>query len=320
MIASEIQNYNYEDKLIYLTQLDEFMKENKIKIGMDKLRLCYNAINDSIITELEAQRPMIYELLDFTLCRIEGKHYNDIYAIIYDDVSKDGTIESTKFGELRFNLKSQDDDKETTDLKKAWVYIENHILYDETKAYYLSYITDHLGLELNNLTACEIFVDTTKRNMAYTMKKHIRDKGLTTILNGKKIVDRKENRPELRFLHVGDMDRYKDMTLYVMPKKALKNKADAPSLCFYNKLDEIDKSSGKKYIKDKYDNPTKLHRSEIRFTNEKFKDFLDKYRFPLDEIILFNRGFQWCVFEYFFNSIIRFKREGENIPLDLLVI
>lgn len=243
-----------------------------------------------------------------------------IYMQLFNDVNADGEMQSTKFGELRFNLKSQEDDEEIADLKKVWVYVENQILYDETKASYLSYITDHLGLELNNLTACEIYVDTTRRNMAYTMKKYIRDKKLTTILNGKRIVDRKENRPELRFLHVGDMDRYKDMTLYIMPKKAIKNKADAPSLCFYNKLDEIKNSSGKKYIKEKYGNPTKLYRSEIRFTNEKFREFLDKYYLPLDETILFNKGFQWCIFEHFFNSIIRFKRGNKNIPLDLLVI
>lgn len=320
MVAQEIQYYNDETKLIYLTQLDEFMKKHKIKIGIDKLRLCYNVINDAIISELEAERPMIYELFDFTLHRIEGKHYNDIYAIVYDDVNENGEMQSTKFGELRFNLKSQEDDEEITDLKKVWVYVENQILYDETKAYYLSYITDHLGLELNNLTACEINVDTTRRNMAYTMKKHIRDKKLTTILNGKKIVDRKENRPELRFMHIGNMDRYKDMTLYIMPKKAIKNRADAPSLCFYNKLDEINNSSGKKYISHIYDNPTKLYRSEIRFTNEKFREFLDKYNLPLGEVMLFNKGFQWCVFEHFFNSIIRFKKGDENIPLDLLVV
>ncbi len=320
MVAQEIQNYNDETKLIYLTQLDELMKKYKLKIGMDKLRLCYNVINDIIISVLETEKPEIYELFNFTLYRIEGKHYNDIYAIIYDDVNADGEMQSTKFGELRFNLKSQEDDEEIVDLKKVWVYVENQILYDETKASYLSYITDHLGLELNNLTACEIYVDTTRRNMAYTMKKYIRDKKLTTILNGKRIVDRKENRPELRFLHVGDMNRYKDMTLYVMPKKAIKNKADAPSLCFYNKLDEIENSSGKKYIKEKYDNPTKLYRSEIRFANEKFREFLDKYYLPLDESILFNKAFQWCVFEYFFNSIIRFKKDNDNIPLDLLVI
>lgn len=320
MVAQEIQNHNDETKLIYLTQLDEFMKRNKIKIGMDKLRLCYNVINDAIISELETNSPEIYELYDFTLYRIDGKHYNDIYSIVYYDINENGEIQSMKFGELRFNLKSQDGDEETADLKKVWVYVENQILYDETKAYYLSYITDHLGLQLNNLTACEIYVDTTKRNTAYTMKKYIRDKKLTTYLNGKRIVDRKENRPELRFLHVGDMDRYKDMTLYVMPKKAIKSKADAPSLCFYNKLDEIDNSSGKKYIKDKYDNPTKLYRSKIRFASEKFREFLDKYYLPLDETILFNKGFQWCVFEHFFNSIIRFKKDGEIIPLDLLVV
>jgi hypothetical protein len=263
---------------------------------------------------------MIYELFDFTLKRIDGKHYNDIYSIVYDDINENGEIQSMTFGELRFNLKSQDEDNETTDLKKVWIDVENQILYDETKAYYLSYITDHLGLQLNNLTACEIYVDTTKRNMAYTMKKHIRDKGLTTILNGKKIVDRKEDRPELLFMHAGDMDRYKNMTLYVMPKKAVRNKSNAPSLCFYNKLDEIENSSGKKYIKEKYDNPTKLFRSEIRFKNEKFKELLDKYCLPLNESMLFNKGFQWCVFEHFFNSIIRFKKDEVNIPLDTLVM
>lgn len=81
MVANEIQYYNDETKLIYLTQLDELIKKNKIKIGMDKLRLCYNVINDSIISVLETERPEIYELYDFTLYRIEGKHYNDIYAL-----------------------------------------------------------------------------------------------------------------------------------------------------------------------------------------------------------------------------------------------
>lgn len=320
-MIDELINYTDQDKIILFTQLDSFIKEQGLKIGMDKLKLCYNVIQDSIISELEAERPIVYELFDFTLYRVVGKYHNDIYSIVYNDLDENNEIVPTKFGELRFNLKSQDQEEKDkpTDCQKVWIHVENKILYDDIKVHYLPYIADCLGLELNNLTACEIYVDTGRRNMAYAMKSHIRNKKLTTYLNGKKITDRSLKRPELRFLHVGDMDRYKDMTLYIMPKKAINNKASAPTLCFYNKLDEIENASGKEYIKKKYNNPTKLFRSEVRFTNEKFKEFLEKYHIELNDIILFSKGFQWCVFEHFFNSIIYFKNGKDCIGIDTLV-
>ncbi|NDV97477.1 hypothetical protein D0T84_21655 [Dysgonomonas sp. 521] len=152
------------EKVTYFTQLEQLIDKHNINIVVDKLKLCYNVVNDEIIKYLEEHQPETYHLYDFDLVRIDGKHFNDTYQIIYPDLDKNGDIAPHVFGDLKFNLKSQsNEDENLNQQKKAWIYVNNYILYSKDKrVVHLPFISEKLGLVLNNVTGIEIAIDTNK--------------------------------------------------------------------------------------------------------------------------------------------------------------
>jgi hypothetical protein len=319
-MKKQFKDLDEYEKMMYFTKLDQILSECGISIIIDKLRLCYNVIDSTIIDELEKEKPDIYRLFDFDLVRIEGRYHNDIYQIRYNDVDRDNNIKSHIFGELRINRSADNTNIENEDnfieskYKQVWIYVNNSILYSHyNKLIHLNYISSHLGLLLNNITAIEIAIDTNK-NVPQRLKGFIRNEGIETILNDKLITNREEDRPEFDFNHSGDMNKYKYLTVYIKQIKALKNKSKGIVVCAYNKLNECE-NSGKKYILDYYDNPTKLYRLEVRSANEKFKEYLNKYRIVLSEQLLCSNGFLFHAFEHFFNSVIRFRSNNKIISL-----
>lgn len=311
-----LKNIDQYEKVTYFTQLEQLINKHNINIVVDKLKLCYNVVDDEIIRHLEECQPELYSLYDFDLVRIEGKHFKDTYQIVYNDFDEHSDIVPHVFGELKINLKSQTDDDSDSENqpKRVWIYVNNYILYSKNKKVVnLPFITDKLGIELNNVTGIEIAIDTNK-NVPKRLKSYIRDKDITTILNGKVVLERKEDRPEFEFVHSGDMDRYKYMSVYLKQKKAINNKTNGTVICSYGKLSES-KNSNKKHVLDYYEDPKKLYRLEIRVANENFKKFLEFYKIELIEPLLWNRGFLLEAFEYFFSSVIRFKKDGKNVSI-----
>lgn len=310
-----MKNIDRYDKITYLTQLDQLVEEYGINIVVDKLKLCYNVANDEIVKYLEEHKPDFFSLLEFDLVRIEGKHFEDIYQIVYNDLDKDNNLVPHVFGELKINLKSQSKDEEEQGVKRAWIYVNNYILYsrENQKLTHLPFISSKLGLLLNNVTGIEIAIDT-KKNVPQRLKRNLRNKKITTILNGKTILDRKEDRPEIEYIHSGDMDRYKYMSIYLKQKKAVKNKSDGTTICSYDKVSEC-KNGYKDYILDYYNHPKRLYRLEVRVTNENFKKFLEASQIELTEQLFWSKGFLLEAFAYFLSSVIRFKSDGKNIPI-----
>jgi len=116
------------DKLPVWGNLESELKKLKVNIGIDKLKLCYTVKNNTVIKELEENKPEWYSLYNFDLQRIEGKYHSDIYQILIRDLGKNNEMETVKFGELRFNLKEakqEENETNTKNQKKVWIYIEN---------------------------------------------------------------------------------------------------------------------------------------------------------------------------------------------------
>lgn len=310
-----LKNSDQYEKMIYFVQLEQLIDKYNINIVVDKLKLCYNVVNEEIFQYLEEYQPEIYSLYDFDLVRIEGKHFNDTYQIVYRDLDKDGNIAPHVFGELKFNLKSQSKEEETPDQqKKVWIYVNNYILYSKDKrVVHLPFISEKLGILLNNVTGIEIAIDTNK-NVPKRLKQYLRNNSITTILNGKTIFNRKEDRPEIEYIHSGNLDKYKYMSIYFKQKKAINNKSNGTVVCSYDKLSEC-KNSDKSYVIDYYDNPNRMYRIEVRATNDNFKQFLNSYQIELAEPLLWNKGFLMEAFLYFVNSIIRFKSGSKDISI-----
>jgi hypothetical protein len=308
---SRYENLPMIDKLPLWCELEQAIIKHKINIGIDKLKLCYTVVNDSIIKELEENKPEWYNLDYFDLHRIEGKYHNDIYQIWIKDLDKNNEIETVKFGELRFNLKAEKEEEQNkTDKpneKRVWIYIDNKTLYSENRLSYLDYIRESLGLSLRNITEIEIYIDSTKKNIPQLLKRMVRYKDYKAFLNGKEVVDREEYRPELDYNHSGNMNRYTNMTFYASSIKALKTKLEGIRICGYDKITEIKYKSKKDYILDFYKNPAKLFRVEIRVGNEKFKEYLNENRIELLEFLFEDKGFLYLTFEWFFEKVIYFK-------------
>ena len=200
-------------------------------LNIDMLRLCYEIkepYNINIIKTKEVGEEI--DFMYFYLRRIQGKHFKFVYEIRYDDMGKDKL-----FGELRLGI---NDDEEASNIhtngyNKAWISISNRVLYTD-EIYYLDFIESNLGLELHNITTLDLCLDMSI-DIARLIRRLIRNPQITTILNGKRIIDRKQDRPEITYTSSGNMDKDKYLTVNIKQKKAIKDKSKGSTLIAYNK-------------------------------------------------------------------------------------
>ena len=278
-------------------------------LNIDMLRLCYEIkepYNINIIKTKEVGEEI--DFMYFYLRRIQGKHFKFVYEIRYDDMGKDKL-----FGELRLGI---NDDEEASNIhtngyNKAWISISNRVLYTD-EIYYLDFIESNLGLELHNITTLDLCLDMSI-DIARLIRRLIRNPQITTILNGKRIIDRKQDRPEITYTSSGNMDKDKYLSVNIKQKKAIKDKSKGSTLIAYNKKTEIANSSDKRYIDDYYNNPSKLHRLEVHLNNEEIRDYITKNRHELSFYSLIDKKFLSRLFGYTLNSLIRFEKEEKPI-------
>lgn len=286
------------------------MRNKILGFNIDLLKICYETENSNLLDYLATldigERIEFYE---FYLLRIEGKYYDYVFQILYEEFGEDKL-----FGELRYGLNSNDEDANIhiNGKRKAWIYVNNRVLYKEEEFHYLSYISDVLGLDFHNITSLDLCLDMTM-NIARYLKRLIRCKDLNVILNGKRIRDRKEDRPEIIFTMSGDLDRDKYLTVNIKQKKAIKDKSRGCSLIAYNKKAEIANSSDKQYITELYDNPKKIHRLEVHLNNVDLKYYLNKTRTEFNIGTVFNEKVLFSIFYDTLERLIRFERNGKKI-------
>ena len=285
---------------------------NKIYgLNIDALRLCYEVTepnNINIIKDKEIGEEI--DFLYFYLRRIEGKNFK----YVYDDMGKDKL-----FGELRLGINDNKEESNThqNGYKKAWISISNRVLYSD-EIYYLDFIEDNLGLKLHNITTLDLCLDMSI-DIARLIRRLIRNPQVTTLLNGKRITNRKEDRPEITYTFSGNMDKDKYLTVNIKQKKAIKDKSKGSTLIAYNKKAEIANSSDKTYINSHYNNPAKLHRLEVHLNNGEVKEYLDRTKQELSFYSLVDDKFLLKLFDQTLNSLIRFEYRGKKLDwVDLL--
>ena len=276
----------------------------KRKVQIDALTVCFQVVNTYHYNNIkELDYGEVYELEDFNLVRITGRYYNNIYSILYNDGEKE-----QEFGVLKFNL-GGGENTHTNGNHKAWISLNNVILYSKDISY-LGYITQMLGIDYHNITTLDLCLDTPFQ-VSNTLKKHIRDKKLLTVLNGKKVKDREEDRPEITYISSGDLDRDKYLTITVKQRKAIHDKSKGVTLTTYDKAAEVRNSSNKQYILDYYGNPRKLYRTEVHLNNGEIKDFLNTIGAELN-VYMFDEAILEAMFFYHLNSIIYFKKSRKE--------
>lgn len=250
----------------------------------------------------------MYDLDEFQLIRVEGRYYDNVYTITYTD--NDTEVE---FGQLKFNIsqKTEADNLHENGNPKVWISLNNQTLYTSDQ-YHLGFIATKLGLEPHNITTLDLCKDTPF-NVGKSVRQLIKDKSVTTILNGKRIKDRDEDRPEITYTTSGSLNKTdKYMTVNVKQKNAVKDKNRGVTITTYDKVAEVQNSSGKDYILNYYGNPKKLYRTEVHLNNQEVKDYLDSRGlffnyYMIDEALLED------MFYHHLNSVIRFEKGKERI-------
>jgi hypothetical protein len=280
----------------------------KRKVIFDALTVCCEVENSVLFDKISAlEYGEVMEFFNFDLTRVDGRYYKNIYTIRYYEQGEEKT-----FGQLKFGLNNGSLENNTFESgkPKAWLTLSNRGLY-ESDLYYMGFICEELHLNVHNYTSVDLALDTPF-DVSRTLYRLYRNKEVTTILNGKRITNRDEDRPEISRSLSGSLNKDKYQTIYVKQRNAIHDKSKGVSLKTYDKLAEIRNSSDKEYILEYYVHPKKLFRTEVHLNNEQIRDYLVKRNIDLNPYMM-----DWSVLEdmffYHLNSLIRFERGREKI-------
>ena len=284
----------------------------KRPVIIDAFTVCCEVENSVLfnkIASLEFGEVMEFE--DFSLTRVDGRYYKNVYNITYNDC---GEIKT--FGQLKFGLNNGNDEAHDNGKHKAWITVDNTALYSQAICY-LGYICEILHLNVHNYTNIDLCKDTPF-DVSRALHRLYRNKGITTILNGKRITNRDEDRPEISRTLSGSLNKDKYQTIYVKQRNAIRDKSAGVTLKTYDKLAEIRNASEKEYILDYYNNPTKLYRTEVHLNNAEIKEYLQSHNIDLNPYMMDNAILEAMFFDYL-NRVIRFQDGKEQITWEQLL-
>lgn len=182
---------------------------------------------------------------------------------------------------------------------------------------YLPYITDTLGLQLNNITLLEIAADTNV-NPVPSIRRYIHDyERYDMIVNGKRVMDERrkiDGYCEAYGSSRARIDRYP--TLYFS-----QSKAEGLKLRIYNKSREIAEASGKQYEADwnEYGNHA-IYRAEVVLRNEDYRQWLSYIRqykaewgdLEAAEALLLSEEYRTAIWLYATRRMLYFRPKGKR--------
>ena len=284
----------------------------KRPVIIDAFTVCCQVENSVLFEKIASlQFGEVMEFEDFTLTRIDGRYYNYVNSITYNDCGDINT-----FGQLKFGLNNGNDEAHDNGKPKAWITVDNVALYSQAISY-LGYICEILHLNVHNFTTIDLCKDTPF-DVSRTLHRLYRNKNITTILNGKRITNRDEDRPEISRTLSGSLNKDKYQTIYVKQRNAIRDKSAGVTLKTYDKLAEIRNASEKEYILDYYNNPTKLYRTEVHLNNTEIKEYLLSHNIDLNPYMMDNAVLEAMFFDYL-NRVIRFQDGKEQITWEQLL-
>lgn len=279
------------------------------RIQIDALTMCYEVGQILYYNQLcELVNSETIDFDEFQLTRTTGRYYNNVYDIKAWNGEKEIT-----FGQPKFNIAGGNEENNTltNGNRKVWVSLNNETLYS-SDIYFLDYITDRLGLLAHNITTLDLALDTPF-NVSNAVRQCIRDKSVSTILNGKRIINRDEDRPEITYTYSGNLDKYKYLTINIKQRNAIKDKSKGVTIITYDKKAEIINSSNKNYILDYYANPKALFRTEVHLNNEDIKAYFIRKGMEFTPLIVFDEGILEDMFFHFIDSVIRFQSKNKEV-------
>lgn len=263
------------------------------KFVIDELRICYIAEVSDLKQLNKVEIGGSVTIGKYTLYRI----VNDRFGY-YFDVCADGQ----QVAVLKYGLHTDKDD----DILHVYYKVLNPILYSPDVFREVLRFPETIGFVFNNFTEVHIAFDTSK-NLPSLIKKLMRNKEITTIINGKAIKDRKPILREVYFEYSTSLDRLKYPTITISQKKALDYKGDGITVQAYNKTAEVENDSEKWYILNYHGNPQRLYRLEVRLPYQELKDyFINREIAPAPAIIMEQERLA-DMFLYHLSAVIRFS-------------
>ena len=273
-------------------------------IQIDALTICYEVVHPYYYEQLSTlDFGECLDMNEFRLYRTEGRYFDNVYVIRLDNGTRD-----IEWGYLKFNLSRGDEQSNThtSGLRKVWMSLNNETLYTDD-FHFLTYIEQRLGLEFHNVTSLDLCLDTPFA-VSPLVKTYAHNKDITTILNGKRITDRDEDRPELKYTTSGSLNKQnKYQTVNIKQRNAIKDKSKGITVQTYDKAAEISNASDKQYILKRYGYPRRLFRTEVHLNAEDIKNYVEQRNIQYTPLILFDEATLEDMFFHYLESVIRFQ-------------
>ena len=275
-------------------------------IQLDALTICYEVVHPYYFEQLSTLNyGECLDMDEFRLYRTEGRYFDNVYAIRLWNGTRD-----IEWGVLKFNLSrgNEQSNTHTSGNRKVWLSLNNETLYTDDW-HFLTYIEQRLGLEYHNVTTLDLALDTPF-SVSPLIKAYLHNKDVTTILNGKRITDRTEDRPEISYTTSGSLDRQdKYKTVNIKQRNAIKDKSKGITVQTYDKAAEIFNASDKQYILEHYGNPKRLYRTEVHLNAEDIKNYVERRCIQYSPLVLFDEATLEDMFFHFLGSVIRFQSQ-----------
>lgn len=285
-------------------------------IQLDALTICYEVVHPYHHEQLSnLDYGECLDMDEFRLYRIVGRYFDNVYAIRLWNGTRD-----IEWGFLKFNLARGDkqSNTHTNGKRKVWMSLHNETLYTGD-IHFLTYIEQPLGLEFHNVTSLDLALDTPF-SVSPLVKAYLRNKDVTTILNGRRITDRYEDRPEISYTTSGSLNRQdKYQTVNIKQRNAIRDKSKGITVLTYDKAAEISNASDKQYILEYYGNPKRLYRTEVHLNAGDIKNYVELSGNQYTPLILFDEAFLEGLFFYHLGSVIRFQSRKYDVSWEHLL-
>lgn len=299
--------------------------KRRINVNIDRLRLCYKQPQQLFTDITSVENGDEIDCGDFRLRILDNGRTADnelpptnaTVQIVFWDGSKD-----VAFGDLELNNSPKYAGKCFLSLNQPALYDcqgrdvctgekYNHLCY-------LPYITDTLGLQLNNITLLEIAADCN-HNPIPAIRRLVHDhQNYDMILRGKKVAD--ANRKIGGYYETYGRSRERQDRYPTLNFRSEKD-PEYPKLRIYNKTREILESSGKKYEEawNEYGNHA-VFRAEIELRNESYRQWLSYIHsikpewgdLEATEHLLLGEEYRTAIWLYWTRRMLYFKPKGKR--------
>ena len=277
----------------------------KEHIQIDELKICYTATPEDLNELMSIEIGSFMNIYGYKFCRT----ISDRFRYYFEVWENDEQVAWLKYG-LYTDLS----------IAKHFIYykINNQVLYNPDQLSNTLELPEKFGFVYNNYTAIDLALDTSV-NFTSLIKRMIRNKAVTTIINGKAVKDRKQVLQGVSFQYSTTLDRLKHAAITFKQKKAISNKKNGIVVQAYDKKAEIEQNSDKRYILDFYGQPKRLYRLEVRLHYQELKDYFSKINGePIIKTML-DQDLLRDMFYYHLSAVLRFTKGRKKFDWQTLI-